>query len=266
MTEAARAVGAAALAGMAAFLLTSCISPRYKLVKSPLPSPPSPPALNVGFRLGSLEATLGTVIIYGGAGSWKQEAFWDEYVVAFRNSGDAPIEIASASLSDSVGSVRPAGDDPWGLEKESKTLEARYRDAGMAFARAAGPRVFAATAQPAIVAGAGIGSAGAAAIAAVTVVALPIYAVAIWNINRHNKAAIGTEFRRRRLAFPLSLKPGETRAGSLFFPMTPSPRLLAVHWTGESAIGDAQLELPFLGGLHQRNADADHASDAAATP
>ena len=263
MTAAARGLGAAALAGMAACLLASCISPRYKLVKSP---PPSAPALNAGFPPGLLEATLGTVIIYGGAGSWKQEAFWDEYVVAFRNSGDAPIEIISASLVDSAGIVRSSGDDPWALEKESKTLEARYRDVGMAFARVAGPRVFVVTAQPAIVAGVGIGSAGAAAIAAVTVVALPVYAVAIWNVNRHNKAAIGAEFRRRRLAFPLSLSPGETRAGSLFFPMTPSPRLLAVRWASASASGEAQLELPFLDGLHQQDSSADHESDAVARP
>ena len=263
MSPVARSLVAATLAVTATCLLAGCVSRRYKLVKSP---PPAPAALNIGFPPALLEATLGTVIIYGSAGSWKQEAFWDEYVVAFRNAGDVPIEISSASLSDSAGSARSSGDDPWSLEKESKTLETRYRDAGMAFARAAGPRVFVATAQPAIVAGVGIGSAGAAAIAAVTVVALPVYAVAIWNINRHNKAAIGAEFRRRRLAFPLSLSPGEIRAGSLFFPMTPSPRLLAVRWASAAAKGEAQLELPFLNGLHQQDASADHQSDTVAIP
>ena len=262
MSSSARGIAAVALAGAALCLLTCCISPRYKLVKNPSTSVPT---LNVRFPPGLLEATLGTVIIDGDPGSWKQVAFWDEYIVALRNSGTVPIEVASASLADSAGSVRAAGDDPWALEKESKTLEARYLDAGMAFARAAGPRVLVGAAEPTIVAGVGIGSAGAAAIATATVVALPVYAVVIWNINQSNKTAIRTEFNRRRLAFPFSLKPGEIRTGSLFFPMTPSPRSLMVGWVNGSASGDTLLELPFLSGLHLQQSTVDRGSDNAAT-
>ena len=106
-------------------------------------------------------------ISFGAPGSWKREAFWDEYVVSLRNDSDQPIELSSATLSDYAGVARAPGSDPWKLERESKTLEKRYRDAGVAFARMAAPRVIATTAEPTVAAGV-VGSGGAATAAAVT--------------------------------------------------------------------------------------------------
>jgi hypothetical protein len=89
--------------------------------------------------------------------------------------GDQPLEIASATLVDFAGTSRSAGDDPWTLERESKTLEKKCRDAGIAFARVAAPRVLVTTAEPVVVSSVGIGAAGAAAAATATAVALPVY-------------------------------------------------------------------------------------------
>ena len=252
-----------ASAGAAAAMLASCVSPRYKLAKTP--AAPAP-ALNVPFPQQGLDATLGTVIIYGGPGSWKREAFWDEYVVAFHNSGDEPLQVVAVTLQDDAGVAQSAGDDPWVLERQSKTLERRYRDAGMTFARLAAPRAIMASAEPAVVAGAGIGTAGAAAIASTAVVALPVYGVAIWGINRSNKSAILTEFNRRRLPLPLNLAAGETRTGSVFFAMVPNPRSLAAHWVHASASGDAALDLAFLHGLHVEPSAMDAARVGASMP
>jgi hypothetical protein len=58
------------------------------------------------------------------------------------------------------------------------------------------------------------------------------------------------EFGRRRLALPLVLAPGETRSGSLFFPMVPSPCSLSLRWSDEAGSGDAVLALGFLHDLH----------------
>ena len=249
------------LAGAAACLLTSCVSPRYRLAKA---QPSLPASLNASSTQGRLDATLGAVIIYGGPGSWKREAFWDEYVVTLHNPGNETLEVASISLQDSTGVARAAGDDPWAIERESKSLERKYRDAGTAFARLAGPRVLVAGAEPAALAGAGIGSAGAAAAASATVVALPVYGLAIWSINRHNKTAIMIEFDQRRLPLPLSLGAGESRTGSLFFAMVPSPRSLAVHLSGETADGDTVLDLASLHSLHVKPTAAELANAEAA--
>lgn len=243
-----RGLTAVTLTGIAACLLVGCVSPKYKHAGK---SAPPVLALNVSFPPAPpLNATLYTVITFGGAGSWKREAFWDEYVVTLRNEGDQPVEVDSFVLADYADVSHPPGDDPWTLERQSKDLERKYRDAGMAFARIAAPRVLAATAEPAVLTGAGIGSAGAAAAAATTAVALPVYGLTVLGINSHNKAAIKAEFTRRRLPLPLRLGPGEMRTGSLFFPMIPNPRSLTLHWSNESDRADSVLPLDVLSGLH----------------
>jgi hypothetical protein len=228
-------------------LVSACVSPKYK--RADKSTPPLQP-LNVRFPSSTLDTSLYAEISDSGPGSWKRDAFWDEYVMIMHNEGDQVLTIASAALTDYAGAVRPAGTDPWALERESKTLEKRYRDAGIAFARVAAPRVIVGAAEPGVVASAGIGTTGAAAAATATVVALPVYGLTVFGINMHNKAAIKQEFNRRRVPLPLTLGPGETHSGSFFFPMVPNPRALTVRWTGSAGNGETTLELHFLQGLH----------------
>jgi len=228
-------------------LMSACVSPKYK--HSSKNTPPIQP-LNVKFPSSTLDSSLYSEISDGGPGSWKREAFWDEYIVIMHNEGGQALNIASATLVDNTGAARPAGSDPWVLERESKTLEKRYRDAGIAFSRMAAPRVIASAAEPTVVANAGVGTAGAATAATVTAVAIPIYGATVLGINMHNKAAIKKEFNRRRVPLPLTLGPGEMRAGSFFFPTVPDPQALTVRWTGSAGDGETTLDLHFLQGLH----------------
>ena len=239
--------GALVLAALGLCLTSACVSPKYKRADK---STPPAKALNVKFPPSVLEASLYTEISDGAPGSWKREAFWDEYVVTLHNGGDQSLDLTSAALTDYAGAPHLAGDNPWSLEKESKTLEKRYQDAGIAFARMAAPRVIVSAAEPGAVASAGVGSAGAAAAATITAVALPIYGATVFGINMHNKKAIHQEFNRRHLPLPLTLAPGETHTGSLFFPTIPNPRALTLHWTSGSGDGDTALGLDFLEGLH----------------
>ena len=149
----------ALLLAVAVCLMTACVSPKYK--RADKSTPPVQP-LNVKFPSSTLDTSLYAEISDGSPGSWKRDAFWDEYVVIMHNEGDQVLNIVSATLTDYAGAVRPAGTDPWALERESKTLEKRYRDAGIAFARMAAPRVIASAAEPTVVASAGVGTAGAA--------------------------------------------------------------------------------------------------------
>jgi hypothetical protein len=235
------------LLAAAVCMVSACVSPKYQ--RADKSTPPIQP-LNVKFPSSMLEGRLYSEISDGGPGSWKRAAFWDEYVLIVRNDGDHALDISAATLMDYAGTVRPAGSDPWALERESKNLEKRYKDAGIAFSRMAAPRVIASAAEPTVVASAGIGTAGAATAATLTAVAIPVYGLTVFGINMHNKAAIKKEFDRRRMQLPLTLGPGETRAGSFFFPMVPNPRSLTVRWTGSAGDGDTTLELTFLQGLH----------------
>ncbi len=228
-------------------LVTACVSPKYKSADK---NTPPIQRLDVKFPSSTLDSSLYSEISDGGPGSWKREAFWDEYVVIMHNTGDRALNVVSATLTDYAGAARPTGSDPWALERESKTLEKRYRDAGVAFARIAAPRAIASAAEPGVVASAGIGTTGAAAAATATAVALPVYGATVFGINMHNKAAIKKEFNRRRVPLPSTLDPGETRTGSFFFPMVPNPQALTVRWTSSAGEGETTLELHFLHGLH----------------
>ena len=239
-----------------------CVATKYQLAKKKTPPvqivniafPPSPP----------LRATLAALISYGGPGSWKREALWDEYVVALENQGKRPLTIDSATLADSAGLPYVAGSDPWALEKQSKKLEKQYQDHGEAFMRAAGPGILIVGAGAATVSAAAgstvFVSAGMVGAAVATIVVLPLYYGTVVGINYHNKKAVMAQFKRRRLTMPLTLAAGETRTGSLFYPMVRSPGALVLTWSSESGNATAVLPLEFLRSLHVPTAPADQAS------
>ncbi|MBV8342328.1 MAG: hypothetical protein JO173_08095 [Gammaproteobacteria bacterium] len=251
-----RAFAATAVMVSALSVLCGCVASKYRLAKKD-----TPPAQVLGIAFpdaAPLQATLASLITYGGPGSWKREALWDEYVVQLVNQGDRPLTVDAATLLDFKGTSYAAGSDPWALEKQSRELERQYRDHGEAFLRTAGPGVAivgaGAVAGPAATAAIVSPVVAGAAIAAVVV--LPVYYVSVLGINHHNRNAVMAEFGRRRLALPLALAPGETRTGSLFFPMVRGPGSLALHGTGESAATTATLPLGFLSALHVPTAPA----------
>ncbi len=233
-----------------ALLLTGCVSNRFK--HAPKDTPP-PQLLNVAFVPSPLVAELTTLITYNGPGSWKRDAFWDEYVVTLHHPGSQPLTITSVALVDFAGTARSAGDKPWVLEKESKTMEQQYKEAGMAFVRYTGPAVIIVGAGAAAIASAGVFSAAAGTAAAATVVALPLYYLAVLSINKDNRIVMEREYSRRRIVLPLTLEPGETRTGSFFFPMVPGPRSLNLSWSTGTTTGESVLTLDFLKGLHLKD-------------
>ena len=239
------------MAAAVVFSLGGCVATKYKLAKKDtLPVQ----LLSVAFPpSGPLQPTLAALIIYGGPGSWKREALWDEYVLTLQNSGGRAVTIDSITLTDSAGMEVAAGVDPWALEKQSKILEKQYSARGLAFARTAGPAVLvvgAGAAAAAATTASVFVSAAAAGAALAGIVVLPVYYVTVWGINHHNKKAVMTEFTRRLLPLPLTLASGETRTGSVFYPMVRDPRSLGLQWSSEAGDGKAILWLDFMHGLH----------------
>jgi len=232
---------------IATLVLSGCLSTGYRAAPR---NTPATNRLDVAFPLNRLDAHLVGLITYNGPGSWKRNAFWDEYVVTLHNTDSVPVTITAADLTDSAGVAQEAGAAPWALEKKSRTLEQEYRSQGIAFVRYTAPGVLIVGTGAAAVASAGVLSAGAATAAAATVVALPLYYIAVLAINHSNKNAMEREFGKRRLALPLTLAPGEVRTGSLFLPMVPSPRSLSLRWAESSTRGAATLDLDFLRDLH----------------
>jgi len=250
-----RVLGSTLLA--ASMLFTGCTSSKYK--KVPAKQAGSVPVpINAPLGDDPVAATLNTVIVYKGPGSWKQEAYWDEYAVTLRNTSSQPVTIDHATLLDYAGTGHAAGANPWAVESQSKSLERKYADAGVAFVRYAGPvavlsavSVGAAYATiPSLLSGATGGSAAAVTVSTASTVLIPVYLVAVISINHSRKHAIEREFALRRLPLPLVLSPGEERSGSLFFPMTPSPQGLTFGWRRSDGAGTMRAPLPMLSALH----------------
>lgn len=229
--------------------LDGCItSARYKLAK---PGGPAPTTLDLRDASSPLlEVDLQHVIVYHDPGSWKRNARWDEYQLVLVNRGNQPVVIQSVLLIDTLGAAQAPGDDPWKLEQLSRSNWDRYGKTGLAVVAGAG----AAAAYTAGVVAAASSWAFIGAVLTPTLIAIPVLAIAdvsaVATLNERNKHAVETEFQRRRLSLPLTITPGASVTGSLFFPMTPGPRQLIVEGrAGELAVHTA-LALDPISSLH----------------
>jgi len=236
------------------FLLSSCVSAKYKMASEDTP-PPVP--LNVSTEAHSVHALLNTVIIFGGPGSWKRDAYWDEYILSITNHGEHPVALASATLIDFQGNPVVSGDNPWELQDQSKAWIKSY-DSGttgvVLKVGAASVMTGVIVGGLALASGGGVmisGAAFAAVIASTaTVVALPIIAISsgILNVNRKHK--IEDEFNRRCPVLPITIQPGHVTQGSLFFRITPGPQRLLLLFTGVDREFDVSIDLKSLSDLH----------------
>jgi hypothetical protein len=246
---------AVACAALLVLLLTGCMSNDYKLAAKN--TPPAVPLL-LSAEQPPVTAELDTLIVFHGAGSWKQEAYWDEYVISLVNHGQRPVTVEGAVLKSGVVAAavtHPSGEaigtDPWALEKQSQKI---LKDQGHRIVADAGPNNAIGGLNLATMALASTafatGSSAAVAGATVGAIALPMVVVGSTVVAITGPYAIQKEFNRRRLALPLELQPGETRHGSLFFPITPGPQRLEVNFRGEGAEQTASIDLAVLAHLH----------------
>lgn len=238
-------------------LLTGCVSNKYKAA-SALGAQPQLMSINLGGE--PVRSRLDAVIIYQGPGSWKKSAYWDELLVTFTNDTAEPVTLTASSLVDYAGTIVSAGVDPWQLEKASRSQRDRYNQAGINFAL--NTLGYAAFTYGAAGAGMMVGAAmtstwgGLAAGATVGLAAVPVTAIVVYAKNQKHKRQIEAEFSRRRIAMPIALAPGESRNGSLFFPMTVSPSSLRLEWAKGGDRGSSTLPLPMLAGMHRQESAA----------
>ena len=219
--------------------LTSCVSAKYKMASEDTP-PPVP--LNLRAEAHSVDALIDTVIIYAGPGSWKREAYWDEYLLSITNHGEHPVDLTSATLIDFQGNPVVAGDEPWELQEQSKEWIEHYDSGTTGVALKVGG---ASVMTGAVVGGIALavggsasfaGPSGAALAAAAApvaaLVALPIIGFGAILVNVEGKLKIEEEFNRRRLMLPATIQPGQVAQGSLFFRITPGPQRLTLFFAG----------------------------------
>lgn len=246
-----------------AALFGGCVSAKYQLAPTGTPQPVPlnvvvPAAVND--PAGSpLEATLHTVIVYRGPGSWKRDAYWDEYVITLANRGDKPATIEAATLIDFRDARATPGGEPWSLEKQSRNYETLVANTVGDVLRVGTATVFTAAAAGSLLVYGGLAVSSQASAAAVlggtvtlaaAAVAIPVYTIAR-NIQGRNN--IEAEFKRRQLGLPVWLVPGQIAQGSFFFRISPSPKRLVLRVRVEDDVRDVTIDLTRLAGLHLKN-------------
>jgi hypothetical protein len=226
--------------------VTGCVSTKYK--RSPKPS--EAVELNLAATTPKVEAVLHSVVVFQGPGSWKKEAYWDEYQLSFVNRTDAVAEIDSVTVADVVNQEQIAGTNPWTLEKISRDHLQKYENTGQKILIGAGLGVAWTIAPSVAYAGAWAGSSTVALAGVTTFFAVPAVVVSSLVMSHHAKNDIAAEFDHRRFSLPLALPGHGIKSGSLFFPVSPGPRNVRIkgHMNGEPF--ELMVDLAPLAGLH----------------
>jgi hypothetical protein len=238
-------------------IFSGCVSTKYKMIPAAETTSPVPVAALQTVAISEVAANVDTVIVFRGPGSWKTEAYWDEYVVSLTNRSGEPLTIESAVLTGFQNDPAIAGDDPWLLEKSSKTWwqNVRSSETGRMLKLGGVTVLTGASAVGVALSGGIFGPTSASALAAanalaLVTVAIPIYAVGSVVRNVSSRHEVEAEFKRRRLALPVSLTPDQSTKGSLFFRLTPGPQRLALTYRANGALREAVIDLTPIMGLH----------------
>ena len=199
---------------------------------------------------GRLAVALDLVVVPGGPGSWAKNAAWDEYRVRVANRGDTPLDVHEIVLVDALSEAVYPGHRRKALAEATREVESRYEASNELVRSAAhgGWMIAGGVAMGAtgVLAGAAATSAalmsGTAAASGATAIAtggLLVGAVMIGAgvVRMVRNSRVDDEIVRRASRVPVVIAPGETRALSIFFPVTPLPRRLHLfHADGRSTL------------------------------
>lgn len=243
---------ALALGTIGTILLTGCVSAKYKMAPVKSPAPPSL-GLKAVSPVGS--ATLHAVIVFHGPGSWKKDAYWDEYVVSVTNDGVQPLTVNTPILCGDDNEKLFAGAVPWPVERISRQRLKVAKRTGRNIMLGAGATAAwvgsAALIASNITIWGGVTSGSAMAAGAVGFVGIPLVALGSGVRTLMARNAIEKQFERRRFRVPVTLPPGATHSGSLFFPITPAPRQLSLRCLAQDGtVQELVIDLSQLADLH----------------
>jgi hypothetical protein len=198
------------------------------------------------------EATLDWVIVRDGPGTWARNADWDEYLLRVSNRSDQPIKVTQLTVVDSLDTRIGSQSGRKQLVKSSKKTARRYKKSGVKVkaGRGAGTMLVAGAAVTAVGIGAAsavaygsmLGGAATAGSAGAAVGGLLLLgpALAVGGIVRGvNNSKVNNQIERRQTKLPLEIPAGEELGLNVFFPITPSPKvvdLIYIDATGEHSL------------------------------
>ena len=194
-----------------------------------------------------LSVSLDWVIVRDGPGTWARNSDWDEYLIRLRNKSGDSLRISSITIVDSLGARVESGTSRKQLVKESKKASRRYKDEGLEIQAGAGGATLilggaAAAVGAAAVVGAagGVFAVGGGAAVAATGLLLAAPVLVVGGVFRGvNYGKVNKQIKIRQTRLPIVLQKEEEKSLDIFFPLTPSPRLVEISYT--DSLGDHTL-------------------------
>ena len=232
---------------VACTMLAGCASSR--VLKAPVPTKGS----DLGWEAAApdgLSVAINQVIVPNGGGSWVRNANWDEYAVTIVSDSQVPVEIQGIELySAKLALPVQSSNSQEQLAMQRNHLQQDLRDVGLV----GGTGVASAGAAAAVASGVGAtaGYVSAAALAAVVVFPIAVVGGTSYVVSRRHRAnedkvKIDHIFQERGLGIPVQINPGAPLRKSVFFPLTPDPTRLVVHYTVGGTSRDLAVNLPAL--------------------
>lgn len=174
------------------------------------------------------------VIVRDGPGTWSKNADWDEYLFRAHNLSDNKISIDSIVVFDSLETRIESNSNRKQLIKGSKSATKRYKGEGLNVKAGLGGVGLVAAGGATYAAGLGtlaatgvVGAVGAVVVAPVLVVGGVFRAV--------NNSKVSREIESRSTELPLVLSADSELALDIFFPLSPSPVRIEVHYSDTGA-------------------------------
>jgi hypothetical protein len=212
--------------------MSSCVATSRYIAS---PSAP-PPDCGISCSDKNFSVTLNYVIKPDGPGSWAKGAKWDEYVLTVRNTSSKSATVENIRLVDSKGLHIASGVNPTQLEGESDRMAQAYQNTATQMAvNSALSKALATTSASSL------GS----------VVPMASQLSAIYSMNSQqtqfkDQESIRNEFSRRQLT-TFTLAGNSTISGSVFFPVIPNPRALAIEYRVGNEMKALEAPLDKLG-------------------
>ena len=249
------------------FLVNGCGG--AKLLRDPKPIVLAEPIASAVNR--TLYASLTGVVCRDGPGSWAANADWDEYIVEVANTGASWVQITEVNLVDSLGYRIAPSDDRKHLVNGTKAAKVRYQMEGFQVKAGLDPLGIlgggaAVTAGTATVVGGsiaavGVGSSwvaipvywGVAGTVSAGLVVVPGYAI----YRAINNSKVNEQILARSTALPIELRDKQSKNLHVFFPITPSPCRIEIHYFDSQGSGALVLDTRnALQGIHLHPAES----------
>jgi len=212
-----------------------------KVLKEPVPLEIAGPLASGNDE--QLEAVIDWVIVRDGPGTWSRDAYWDEYLIRVANLSDTEVLLTGIEVIDALDEPVSRLTDRRQLERATRSVSKHYKKLGYDIAPGYNGGHMVVASAGAMVGGTGIMVAGlsgtlggggalvgAGALTATGLVLAAPVLLAGGLVKGVNNGEVEKVIQARQTALPMPMAAGEVLNLDLFFPVSPAPKNVRIHY------------------------------------